>query len=172
MEHGNCVPDVKECDAPNAATATRTWNASIGAYGECVIESCIGGYHLAANACVFDVCLVEHGHGEYENVYDKETNRYVWKCVITKCDPGYELNRASTACVECYNRRVNGEIAVSSYVSECEIAACMYQGQKYALVGNECQLICENKTDETGRMVWDNSKKQCVRTCNVGYKMW
>ena len=88
------------------------------------------------------------------------------------CDPGYEPNSDYTACVECSNRRVNGEIAVSGYIYECEIAACMYQGQKYALQMNECVPICENESDDTGTKVWDERTKKCIRTCNPGYKMW
>lgn len=170
VEQGECVSNTKECTVPHATSAKREWNASIGTYGPCVVETCdeANGYRVSGNACVKDSCVVEHGSAETEwNVAD---NR--WECIVTKCDPGYERSADDKSCVECYNRRVDGEIAVSSYVSECEIAACMYQGQKYTLDGNECRLICEEKTDETGSMIWDNIRKQCVRTCNKGYKMW
>ena len=79
---------------------------------------------------------------------------------------------APTECIECSNRIVNGEIAVSSYAYECEIATCMYHGQKYILENNECIPICENETDETGTKHWDERTRKCVRTCNPGYKMW
>jgi NADH:ubiquinone oxidoreductase subunit E len=65
---------------------------------------------------------------------------------------------------------VNGEIAVSGYVTECEIASCMYQGEKYILENNECVPICEEETDETGHRYWNG--KECVHDCNAGYSQW
>jgi hypothetical protein len=137
------------------------------AYGSCQIQECIDGYHISSNACVLDeqFCAVPNGRGE------REWNGNAWgPCQVTLCDPGFE--NTGTACSECANRRVNGEIAVSSYATECEIATCMYHGQKYILENNECRPICEDATDETGTKHWDNVAKKCVRTCNPGYKMW
>ncbi len=165
IEHGECQDDVMECAAPHAAYATRTWNPAMGAYGSCQIQECINGYHITSNACVLDeeLCTVPNGRGE------REWNGTAWgDCVITQCDPGFE--NTGTACNECANRRANGEIAVSSYAFECEIATCMYHGQKYILENNECRPICEDAEDETGTKHWDGTK--CVHTCNPGYKMW
>jgi uncharacterized repeat protein (TIGR02543 family) len=171
VEQGVCVPNVMECAAPDAYLATRTWNASIGTYGPCIIESCIEGYHILANTCVLNTCSISHGHGEYDPGSDT--------CYVTKCDPGYY--ESGNACVECENKIVDGDVAVSSYVSECEIAACMYQGQKYALdtKNNECVPICtadrftlEDPDNPTGTIQWDERTKKCIRTCNPGYKMW
>ena len=171
VEQGVCVPNVMECAAPDAYLATRTWNASIGTYGPCIIESCIEGYHILANTCVLNTCSISHGHGEYDSGSDT--------CYVTKCDPGYY--ESGNACVECENKIVDGDVAVSSYVSECEIAACMYQGQKYALdtKNNECVPICtadrftlEDPDNPTGTIQWDERTKKCIRTCNPGYKMW
>ena len=167
IEHGECKDDVVECGAPHAAYATRTWNPTLMAYGSCQIQECIDGYHISSNACVLDeqFCAVPNGRGE------REWNGNAWgPCQVTLCDPGFE--NTGTACSECANRRVNGEIAVSSYATECEIATCMYHGQKYILENNECRPICEDATDETGTKHWDNVAKKCVRTCNPGYKMW
>ncbi len=156
-----------ECTAPHASYATRTWNPSLAAYGSCIIQECIDGYHIASNACVLDeqFCAVPNGRGE------REWNGTQWgECIVTQCDPGFE--NTGTACRECDNRRVNGEIAASSYASGCEIATCMYHGQKYILENNECRAICEKPDDHTGSMHWDDTTKKCVRTCNPGYKMW
>ncbi len=167
IENGECVSDTKECDAPHAARATRTWNPELSAYGSCQVQECIDGYHIASNACVLDaeLCTVPNGRG------DREWNGTAWgDCVVTQCDPGFEIS--DNACTECENRRVNDEIAVSSYASGCEIPTCMHHGQKYILENNECRLICQDHTDDTGSMQWDNQSKKCVRTCKPGYKMW
>lgn len=167
IDHGACYDDVMECTAPHASYATRTWNPSLAAYGSCIIQECIDGYHIASNACVLDeqFCAVPNGRGERE-----WTGTQWGECIVTQCDPGFE--NTGTACRECDNRRVNGEIAASSYASGCEIATCMYHGQKYILENNECRAICEKPDDHTGSMRWDDTTKKCVRTCNPGYKMW
>lgn len=169
VDHGACYDDVIGCTAPHASNATRTWNPILRAYDSCQIIECISGYHIASNACVLDdqSCAVPNGRGERE----WNASQSQWgACIVTECNPGFEI--IGNECRECANRRVNGEIAVSSYASECEIATCMYQGQKYALEGNECYPICENDFDETGTKHWDENTKRCVRTCNPGYKMW
>ena len=171
IEHGECVSNTRACSIPDATNAVRIWNPAIGTYGPCTVEvgGCNSGYHVSGNVCVKDTeaCTVEHGHGEHD------WNGTSWgACGDVVCDPGYEPNSDYTACVECSNRRVNGDIAVSGYIYECEIAACMYQGQKYALQNGECVPICENASDETGTKVWDERTKKCIRTCNPGYKMW
>ncbi|MBQ6736349.1 MAG: hypothetical protein IJQ90_02575 [Alphaproteobacteria bacterium] len=169
LAHGECQDNVMRCTAPHASYATRTWNPAMGAYGSCQVQECIDGYHIASNACVLNegLCAVPNGRGE--RTWNASTNTW-GDCVVTQCDPGFEIS--DNACAECENRRVNGEIAVSSYASGCEIATCMYHGQKYTLEGNECRPICENKEDHTGSKHWDETSKKCVRTCKPGYKMW
>ena len=168
MNHGQCDSDEISCDAPYATIATRTWNPILKAYGSCQIQECNEGYHIASNACVPDdgECVVANGRGT------REWNNGAWDtCEVTQCDPGYTANNAGTACERCSNYLgYDGQPAVSSYVAECEIASCMYQGQKYALINGQCESICEDDSDETGSKHWDGTK--CVRTCNPGYKMW
>lgn len=170
IAHGACEDDVIICDAPYAATATRTWNPRLGAYGSCQIQECEDGYHVASNACVPNdqLCNVANGRGE------RIWNGTQWgNCVVTECDPGFEPNASNTACGRCGNYMgADGQPAVSSYITGCEIATCMYQGQKYALENGECIPICETASDDTGSKHWDNTTKKCVRTCNPGYKMW
>ena len=178
IEHGECTPNVRRCSIPDATNAVRIWNPAIGTYGPCTVQvdGCNTGYHVSGNVCVKDTeaCTVEHGHGE------RDWNGTSWDaCGDVVCDPGYEPNSDYTACVECSNRRVNGDIAVSGYIYECEIAACMYQGQKYTLEGNECVPICtadrftrEDPSNPTGTIQWDERTKKCIRTCKPGYKMW
>lgn len=175
----SCEDDIKVCSAPNAVYAEQKWNASKKAFDECKVVDCEPGYHVASNACVTDVqsCNVEHGTGFKEWDYANNT----WgECVATYCEPGYtndpsETNDQISQCGECKNKySVLGEIAASSYVEGCEIASCMYQGELYNLENNECMPICpqEEYEDETGTMVWDKSRKECVRTCKEGYTMW
>ena len=170
IAHGACEDDVIICDAPYAATATRTWNPTLGAYGSCQIQECEDRYHVASNACVPNdqLCNVANGRGE------RAWNGTQWgNCVVTECDPGFEPNASNTACGRCGNYMgADGQPAVSSYITGCEIATCMYQGQKYALENGECRPICNKPDDGTGHMEWNESTKKCVRTCNPGYKMW
>ena len=170
MNHGWCDQDEVSCDAPYATIATRTWNERLNAYGSCKIIECEEGYHIASNACVPDdgECVVANGRGT------REWNGTAWTtCEIIQCDPGYTVNNAGTACERCPNYLgYDGQQAVSSYITGCEIASCMYQGQKYALINGECEPICETTTDDTGSKRWDNNLRKCVRTCNPGYKMW
>lgn len=178
IEHGECVDDVKTCVVPNAPNATggkRVWNDELKAYGPCITVECDYGYHISGNACVKDneTCTVPNGHGEH--TWDGSTNQW-GTCYVTNCDPGYY--ESGNECVECENRRVNDEVAVSGYIYGCEIATCMYQGQKYALQMNECVPICtadrfnEDPNNPTGTIRWDDNTKRCIRTCNPGYKMW
>jgi len=100
--------------------------------------------------------------------------------VATSCDPGYttdpaETNERTKPCGQCKNKfSVLGEVAVSSYVRECEIASCLYQGELYNLDNNECVPICDinGYEDETGTMKWNKVTKKCERTCKSGYSMW
>ena len=65
-----------------------------------------------------------------------------------------------------------GELAASSYVEGCEIATCMYEGELYTLENNECILICDTYSDETGSRKWNASRKKCESTCAPGYRAW
>ena len=174
-----CEPDVQSCTAPNAILAEREWDYKNNSFGPCTIKECDYGYHIASNACVSDVqpCNVENGTGFKEwNASSKKWG----DCIATSCAPGYtndssESNEPNQQCGECKNKySVLGKLAVSSYVQGCEIASCMYQGELYNLEYNECVPICplEEYSDETGSMVWDESRKECVHTCNEGYTMW
>ena len=176
-----CVDDVRECLPPNAERAIQTWNPKIQAFGGCVILECVDGYHVSesANACVLDeqTCTVEHGVGTKE--WDSITNTW-GKCVATHCDPGYtndpsETNDTAAACGRCRNYySILGTPAASSYVRECEIASCMYQGELYILRDNECEPICDinGREDDTGYMKWNPKTGKCDRSCKAGYSMW
>ncbi|HIU65617.1 MAG TPA: InlB B-repeat-containing protein [Candidatus Enterousia avicola] len=174
-----CEPDVQSCTAPNAILAEREWDYKNNSFGPCTIKECDYGYHVASNACVSDVqpCNVENGTGFKE--WDDRSKKW-GDCVATSCAPGYtndpsESNEPNQQCGECKNKySVLGKLAVSSYVQGCEIASCMYQGELYNLEYNECVPICplEEYSDETGSMVWDESRERCVHTCNEGYTMW
>ena len=175
-----CEPDVHECteNAPNATYAEEKWDASRGVFGVCVIKSCDEGYHLSSNTCVANerVCDIENGVGlQTWNTVSKSWN----ECVATSCVPGYtndphEKNNASQQCSECRNKfSTLGEVAASSYVTGCEIASCMYQGEKYNLDNNECVPICATSySDETGSLRWNDRTKKCERNCNPGYISW
>ena len=174
-----CEEDIKECSLPNVEYATQSWDYKLNAFGPCTVKECGEGYHVASNACVSDVqpCSIENGIGYKEwDHYSKNWG----KCIATSCAPGYTNDPSETdepikPCGECRNRySVLGQLAVSSYVKGCEIASCMYQGELYNLENNECVPICpqEEYEDETGTMVWDQSRKKCVRTCKEGYTMW
>ena len=173
-----CEPDVIECSAPNATYAEQRWVATRAAYGICTIKTCDTDYHLASNACVADeqVCNIENGTGS--KVWNAATKSW-GPCIATECEPGYtndpyEKNKASEQCSECRNKfSTLGEVAASSYITGCEIASCMYQGEKYNLENNECVPICDQPySDETGSLRWNNSTKKCDRTCNPGYMPW
>ena len=168
-ENGECEPNVIYCNLPDAELATRTWNPTVSAYGACQVVNCNEGYHNASNVCVLDSedCVVPNGVGRRE--WNDSTLQW-GKCEAILCNPGFVMD--NDVCVECSNRIVDGEVAVSTYANGCEIATCMYQGQKYKLSGNQCVPICENGFDDTGTMTWDSARGKCVRTCNPGYKMW
>ena len=172
-----CVGDIKECDAPNAVSAEQKWDVRQNAFGVCMITECEDGYHLSENACQLDeqVCELPHGIGVREWNHNTKT----WdKCIATKCDPGYtndpsQTNQLWQECGECANKyAAGGELAASSYVQECEIASCMYQGELYNLENNECVQVCTTYSDETGSRRWNPSTKKCEHDCADGYMMW
>ncbi|MDL2295926.1 InlB B-repeat-containing protein, partial [Lachnospiraceae bacterium OttesenSCG-928-E19] len=175
----SCVENIKECSAPYADEAYRTWNNKTNNWGTCVIKTCEYGYHVSSNACVPDeqTCIIENGRGYRE--WDS-TKKQWGECVVEYCNPGYsfdksETNEHSKPCGQCKNKfSVLGELAASSYVTGCEIATCMYQGELYNLEGNECVPICDvnGRSDETGTMKWNPSTKKCERKCNDGFTAW
>ena len=176
--NNTCEQDVKGCAAPHATAATQKWDATHGAFGICTIKSCEDGFHLASNACVENeqACDIEHGVGT--KTWNATTNSWN-ECVATSCVPGYtndpyEKNNASEQCSACRNKfSVLGEVAAASYSTGCEIASCLYQGEKYNLENNECVPICAKPySDETGSLRWNNATKKCERTCNPGYISW
>jgi hypothetical protein len=102
------------------------------------------------------------------------------ECEADNCAPGFTSDRSltndwSVPCGRCNNYYgYDGEPAVGSYSSECNIAACMFEGQKYHYdpQGRECVAICETRSDETGNMLFDSGTGKCKRTCETGYTSW
>lgn len=89
-------------------------------------------------------------------------------CTPIECDYDYHIEDG-----QCLPDEKQCELAHGSGHQECEIATCMYQGQKYILTAdNECMSVCENLSDETGEMWWNNATKTCKRVCAPGYKQW
>jgi hypothetical protein len=176
-----CEADVIECTITNAEEAVRIWNSAEKVYGPCKPVRCMDGYHISANACVISsrTCDIENGTGAQEWVGDDLTGSW-GACYVTSCNPGwtmdkYETNEHSKPCGVCRNKfGVWGEIAASTYVKECEIASCMYQGELYNLENNECLPICDpsGREDETGTMSWNKITHKCDRVCKPGYVMW
>lgn len=191
-----CEPNIVDCTAqsPNATSAEQKWDATRHTFGICIIKTCDDGYHLASNACVADDQICDIANGTGTRTWNAATKSW-GECIATSCVPGYtndpyEKNNASEQCSECRNKfSVLGEPAASSYVSGCEIASCLYQGEKYNLENNECVPICSTTPcpagnlatatipttayqDETGWMCWDESAKKCRRTCSPGYTSW
>jgi uncharacterized repeat protein (TIGR02543 family) len=170
-----CVGDTKACSAPNAISAHQVWDTKKNAFSECLITECESGYHVSENVCQLDdqTCELEHGTGERE--WDDKTNSW-GKCIATYCEPGYTNDPSLTnenweQCGRCNNMyTTDGVMAVSSYVQGCEIASCMNQGEQFILDGEECRLICDEYSDETGRRYWDG--KKCVHECTNGYTQW
>ena len=170
-----CVENAMECDAPNAVSAVREWDSRTNSFSICRITECESGFHIMSNACISDIqpCTLENGNGTKE--WNHTTGAYD-ECVASECAPGYtndpyDSHNPGTQCGECKNKYdAAGNQVASTYVRGCEIASCMYQGEKYALDGGECVSICDNHSDETGSMKWNG--KKCIRTCNDGYMPW
>ena len=172
-----CDPDTIDCVVPNALHAQREWDKTKKAYGICKIVECSDDYRLADNVCLpnTEVCTIANGIG----IREWDVNKNEWgACVATSCNPGYTNDRSLTnevwlQCGRCNNAYgKDGDLAVSTYVHECEIATCMYQGELYALENNECRLICDEYSDETGRRYWDSSRKKCIHDCAPGFMKW
>ena len=172
-----CDSDIIDCVAPNGLHAQREWDRVKKAYGICKIVECADDYRLVDNVCLpnTEVCTLANGVG----IREWDFNKNKWgACIATSCNPGYTNDRSMTneiwlQCGRCNNAYgKDGELAVSSYVRECEIATCMYQGELYALENNECRLICDEYSDETGRRYWDSSRKKCIHDCAPGFIKW
>ena len=171
----SCVPNTRECSIDGALSAEQKWDTKTNNFGPCMVTECAEGYHIDANTCVLDVqtCELENGMGE--KVYNHDLKQW-GDCVVTTCKPGYtndpsQTNETWKQCGQCNNMfGANGERAVSSYLTECEIASCMYQGEKYILENNECVLICDERSDETGSRYWNGNK--CVHECKPGFLTW
>ena len=179
-ERDQCVANVQSCVMPNAVRAEKTWTDNLGSYGICEIKECEDGYHIASNACVPNTqsCEIKNGTG----IRQWDTSRKAWgDCVVTSCKPGYTNNPRESnepldptkKCGACRNTfGLNGQVAVSTWISGCEIGACLYQGELYNLEDNKCVAICNRAPDETGSMRWDDDAKKCIRECKPGYKSW
>ena len=177
----SCESDTIGCSAPNAESAIQTWIPHANAFGECRITECMAGYHLADNVCQIDTetCRLPHGIGTRE--WDTQANAW-GACVATQCDPGYtsdpsltdelKTNEHWVQCGRCNNMYNDGELAASSYIQECEIGTCMYQGELYELRNNECNLICDEYCDDTGCRIWNERTGRCEHQCTGGYMPW
>ena len=166
-----CAEDVIECyDIPNATYATKTWNTQAYSYEKCTAVECDTDYHIEDSVCAPDTreCDIENGTGWQEWLYKSKT----WsECYAEQCNPGYESD--GNGCVRCDNAYDEyGDLAASTYIKGCEIATCMYQGEKYILANNQCVLVCYNDQDNTGAMWWDSNTKKCRRECSPGYSHW
>jgi hypothetical protein len=163
-----CTAEPKPCKIEFATEAYSEYDYDKNMYGKCVVKECESGYHIEVNACVPDEisCNIQNGTGV--KTWDEATKQY-GTCAPVTCQPGYLIDEDK--CVACDNMYdTNGELAVSTYVAECEIAACLYQGEKYILDNNECVPICESESDDTGRRYWNG--KKCVHECEDGYTTW
>ena len=176
-----CESDIRECKYTGDSQINKSYQHYInGSWGFCKIEDCNNGYHLEENVCIEDTkdCTIENGRGT--KTYDKI--KKVWgKCRITSCDPGYtsDIRKKNGGnideCGICSNRYgIDGEEAVSSYINECDIASCMYQGSKYKLSKNKdrCEPVCQEGEDDTGSVIWNAISGSCEITCKDGYISW
>ena len=176
-----CVPNAVDCtaDINNAVAATKVWDDNRRQYGICTPIECDYDHHIEDGQCLPDEKQCELAHGSGHQEWNYRTNTWS-ECIVDQCDPGYTNDPTLTddkdyaqcgRCANTYDKQ--GNVAASSFVQECEIATCMYQGQKYILTAdNECMSVCENLSDETGEMWWDNATKTCKRVCAPGYKQW
>ena len=190
---GNCLietcedgyyPDGTECRnavidctdiKPNATHATQTWLNT--GFGKCVVHECDSGYHVEDNNCVADEMPCDLDNGTGLKTWNPVTR--TWNtCTVVECMPGYTNDPTLTnenwkQCGRCNNMYGDDGVRVaSSYIHECEIASCFYQGERYILEDNECRLICDEYSDETGHRYWDDKRKKCVHDCNIGYNPW
>jgi len=173
-----CEISKRECKKENIKKGYEYYREGI--WGICEIEECNNGYHEEEGRCVLNKrsCEVINGIGEEE--YD--TVKKEWKrCKATRCNPGYtnDVYKKNGGdindCGECKNRyERNGEIAVISYIQECEIASCVNEGSLYRLNDrrDRCEIMCIEGEDESGRIYWDSITNRCEIECNDSYIMW
>ena len=173
-----CEISKRECKKENIKKGYEYYREGI--WGICEIEECNNGYHEEEGRCVLNKrsCEVINGIGEEE--YD--TVKKEWKrCKATRCNPGYtnDVYKKNGGdindCGECKNKyERNGEIAVISYIQECEIASCVNEGSLYRLNDrrDRCEIICIEGEDESGRIYWDSITNRCEIECNDSYSMW
>ena len=173
-----CEISKRECKKENIKKGYEYYREGI--WGICEIEECNNGYHEEEGRCVENKrsCEVINGIGEEE--YD--TVKKEWKrCKATRCNPGYtnDVYKKNGGdindCGECKNRyERNGEIAVISYIQECEIGSCVNEGSLYRLNDrrDRCEIICIEGEDESGRIYWDSITNRCEIECNDSYSMW
>ncbi|MCL2338822.1 MAG: hypothetical protein FWC51_02615, partial [Proteobacteria bacterium] len=180
-----CDPDTISCTISNATTAQRAWNSAIGDYDICTPIDCAPGYHISANACVINsqTCPIANGTGAQQWLGNDLTGSW-GTCKATSCNPGFTMDTTLTnelsivnagGCGTCRNKfAVDGTVAASTYISECTIGACLYQGQQYDLENNECVPICDpnGRSDATGQMKWNSTTHTCDITCKCGYAIW
>ncbi len=162
-----CESNFTDCSQQiaNATVATQNWDDATNSYGACTVTECASDYHVENNTCVPNTrsCLTANGSG-YQEWKDNGT----WgTCIAEICEAGYEVQ--NDTCVVCPNA-----LGVSSWAKGCEIAACMYQGERYILENNECIEICfeSEYSDETGSRIWNPKTGRCETTCALGHKPW
>ncbi|MDR1071565.1 MAG: hypothetical protein LBL21_02915, partial [Rickettsiales bacterium] len=171
-----CLSNVKSCEVQNG-TGEQIWTSK--SWGACAVKDCDPGYHIEGNMCLDDIlpCAIANGEGKKEWI-GTATLGYWGACEATLCYAGYTsdhtlTNDWTTQCGRCNNYYgYDGLQAVGSYSSECNIAVCMYQGEKYVLENDECVPICEDNSDESGAMQFDSVTNKCQRTCETGYISW
>jgi hypothetical protein len=177
-ENGGCEEDVKSCYDISNGDGEKKWVN--GTWGGCLVSDCDDGYHAEGNVCISNddhSCVIDNGNGVRHWIGSAMAGQW-GPCEANSCNPGYTSERALTnewskPCGRCNNYYgYDGKPAVGSYSSECDIAVCMYHGEKYVLQDGECVLICEERSDDTGMMAFDSSVNKCKRTCETGYKMW
>ena len=174
-----CVPNVKSCteSIPHAEEAVSEWVSTLKSFGACKVTECANGYHIESNTCVPNERTCDIANGNGRQTWDTNMNR--WEpCEVVSCDPGYTDDEdekiGNTPCGVCKNKfGLGGEQAVSSYVRGCEVASCMYQGEKYALEDGVCKAICEDSEDALGnKKRWNPRTRKCDITCAPGYIPW
>ncbi|MDR1027419.1 MAG: hypothetical protein LBL46_03325, partial [Rickettsiales bacterium] len=151
-----------------------------GVWGPCHPIDCAANFHIEGSLCAADErdCTIPNGTGiQY-------WNGSKWgDCEAASCAAGYTKDRGltndwTTPCGKCRN-----ETGVSGWSSrpgdeECTINFCLNQGEQYALIDNECQLICvEGRKDETTLdigMHWNPASKKCELNCDTaaGFEPW
>jgi uncharacterized repeat protein (TIGR02543 family) len=175
-DKNECAPNTRECSIEKGEGVQSWTNKS---WGGCVVSDCDSDYHIENNMCVENTlpCAIDNGRGVKKWI-GSAANGHWSDCEAELCNAGYTSDRALTndwtvPCGRCNNYYgYDGSPAVGSYSSECNIAVCLYQGEKYVLEGDECVPICENREDDTGIMKFNSGTNKCERNCEDGYVSW